>query len=400
MDDKPEACAECSRFCLSLHKSKLDPRPIVSSFFKVMLGNHLSKVLIVPPRFAKTIMELERKSTYLEDSTGQKWEVYLTHNNGSLAFQKGWHEFFVDHNIQLGDFLVFNYFKGSHFNVQIFDRSGCEKPMIFSKKDYQKNRAKITKDFVPKRVHRDSSNKKIFANKCTNSFMDSKPDVDVRQRKDAVHNVRKLHEIGEDVPRQETTKKRPKVVPITDMTRRNTRGNMCFQTPNTMLKADTSINDEADWLSTECVALPNDTVSRAVMPLKVLYPGQSVAVPHTSEFSSPTSCGKVIVEQHEYGENIGGSVVADNPSCDSIIISNNGDRDEVLYIEAPEHDLCDSLSAPEFKISCSVKTIVNSASQDEYEEEKVVWLVDQVGRIWPVMYNQRGKDKSQELHLL
>ena len=44
-----------------------------------------------------------------------------------------------------------------------------------------------------------------------------------------------------------------------------------------------------------------------------------------------------------------------------MIISNNGDRDEILYIEAPEHDLCDSLSAPEFKISCSEKTIVNSA---------------------------------------
>ncbi|XP_057535858.1 uncharacterized protein LOC130813943 isoform X4 [Amaranthus tricolor] len=329
MDDKPEACAECSRFCLSLHKSKLDPLPIVSSFFKVMLGNHFSEVLIVPPRFAKTITELEGKSTYFEDSTGQKWEVYLTNNNGSLAFQKGWREFFVDHNIQLGDFL----------------------------------------------------------------------------RKDAIHKVRKFHEVEEDVPRQENTNKRPKVVPKDNVDADNmsiTRGNMCFQTPNTMLKADTSkiINDEADWLSTKCVALPNDAVSRAVMPLKVLYPGQSVAAPHTSEFTSPTSCGKGIVELPKYGENIWGSAAADNPSCDSMIISNNGDRDEILYIEAPEHDLCDSLSAPEFKISCSEKTIVNSALQDEYEEEKVVWLVDQVGRIWPVMYNQRGKDKFQELHFL
>ncbi|XP_057535859.1 B3 domain-containing protein Os11g0197600-like isoform X5 [Amaranthus tricolor] len=295
MDDKPEACAECSRFCLSLHKSKLDPLPIVSSFFKVMLGNHFSEVLIVPPRFAKTITELEGKSTYFEDSTGQKWEVYLTNNNGSLAFQKGWREFFVDHNIQLGDFLVFNYFKGSHFNVQIFDRSGCEKPMIFSKKDYQKNRAKTTKDYIPKSLCRVSSNKKFFANKCTNSFMDFEPDIDVMQRKDAIHKVRKFHEVEEDVPRQENTNKRPKVVPKDNVDADNmsiTRGNMCFQTPNTMLKADTSkiiTDDEADWLSTKCVALPNDAVSRAVMPLKVLYPGQSVAAPHTSEFTSPTS---------------------------------------------------------------------------------------------------------------
>ncbi|KAF9604142.1 hypothetical protein IFM89_002817 [Coptis chinensis] len=121
-----EACEECSKTCLLIHGNK-NPLPIVSSFFKIMVGDNFSASLAVPPRFVPTIKSLVDQKVDLEDSKGQRWEVHVCWLGGRLVFQQGWRQFASDHSLEIGDFLVFNYFIGSHFVVQIYCKSGCEK---------------------------------------------------------------------------------------------------------------------------------------------------------------------------------------------------------------------------------------------------------------------------------
>lgn len=66
-------------------------------------------------------------NTLLEDIRGHQWRVKLSILDGYWAFQQGWSDFVSDHSIDYGDFIVFNYIIGSHFIVQIFDKSCCER---------------------------------------------------------------------------------------------------------------------------------------------------------------------------------------------------------------------------------------------------------------------------------
>lgn len=79
----------------------------------------------LPPKVAHVVLLSDQK-TFLEDSLGLRWEVEISSVNGSLSFQQGWNAFALDHDLQVGNFLVFNYIPGSHFTVKIYDNSGCE----------------------------------------------------------------------------------------------------------------------------------------------------------------------------------------------------------------------------------------------------------------------------------
>jgi len=98
----------------------------------------------VPPRFAR-LASLVAQETHLEDSNGRKWNVILSDYNGSVVIKKGWNRFVLDHGIQLGDFVVFYYIRGSHFIVQIYGTHGCEKLSLSGENAYQNKRAKTTK---------------------------------------------------------------------------------------------------------------------------------------------------------------------------------------------------------------------------------------------------------------
>ncbi|XP_057970404.1 uncharacterized protein LOC131159478 isoform X2 [Malania oleifera] len=123
---KVKACAKCTRNCVSAHGIKKHPSPVITSFFKVLIGDQFSKVLFLPPKFACTVTPLVDQKIDLEDSSGRRWVVTLSNIGGSFAFQQGWHTFSLDHGLEVGDFLVFSYIMGSHFFVQIFKKTGCE----------------------------------------------------------------------------------------------------------------------------------------------------------------------------------------------------------------------------------------------------------------------------------
>ncbi|KAI4336271.1 hypothetical protein L6164_014816 [Bauhinia variegata] len=137
-------CAECTQKCLLFHGKKKNSLPLVSSFFKVMIGDGFSRVLYLPPKFCSSVSALVDRKVILEDSSEQQWEVTLSIVNDSLAFHEGWNTFSLEHGLKVGDFLVFYYIKGSHFIVNIYDRSGCEK-LDFAKHRNLKKRGRKRK---------------------------------------------------------------------------------------------------------------------------------------------------------------------------------------------------------------------------------------------------------------
>ncbi|KAF8005863.1 hypothetical protein BT93_K0215 [Corymbia citriodora subsp. variegata] len=126
MGCKMEPCAECARNCVILHGKNKNALPNVSSFFKVMIGSQFSELLYIPPKFSPTVSGLLNQNIHLEDSSGRQWEVTLSKVDGSFAFQRGWNAFSCDHGLEVGYLLLF-YYLGSHFRVDIYDRTGCRK---------------------------------------------------------------------------------------------------------------------------------------------------------------------------------------------------------------------------------------------------------------------------------
>ncbi|KAK2648052.1 hypothetical protein Ddye_015541 [Dipteronia dyeriana] len=130
MGCKGEACPECTQKCLLLHRNNAESLPVITSFFKIMIGDQCDKILFLPPKFAPTVSELIDQKTFLEDSSGQQWEVTISSLNGPFGFHQGWNAFFLDHKLEVGDFVVFNCIVGSHFVVKIYGKTGCEKLVI------------------------------------------------------------------------------------------------------------------------------------------------------------------------------------------------------------------------------------------------------------------------------
>ncbi|XP_023542633.1 uncharacterized protein LOC111802479 [Cucurbita pepo subsp. pepo] len=126
MSSEVEACPECTKRCLHLHR-KTNSLSSVTSFFKVMFGDRFSEVLYFPPVFAATVSRLVNKKVVLEDSLGQQWKVTVSNCEGSLAFREGWSAFSSEHSLEIGDFLTFNHIMDLHFNVTIYTKTGCEK---------------------------------------------------------------------------------------------------------------------------------------------------------------------------------------------------------------------------------------------------------------------------------
>lgn len=46
MGGKVEACAECTKKCLRVHRSKAKLSPVIYSFFKIMIGKECSEILV------------------------------------------------------------------------------------------------------------------------------------------------------------------------------------------------------------------------------------------------------------------------------------------------------------------------------------------------------------------
>ncbi|KAM5579822.1 hypothetical protein ABKV19_009540 [Rosa sericea] len=139
-----KACVECTEKCLLVHGNKSDASPVITSFVTVMSGNEFSKFMELPPNVARAV-SLADQSTVIEDSQGLRWNVAISSMDGSFAFHHGWNAFSLDHDLQLGNILVFTYIRGSHFAVKIYDNSGCE---LNSFETDQKKRKRDDRDSI------------------------------------------------------------------------------------------------------------------------------------------------------------------------------------------------------------------------------------------------------------
>ncbi|KAH0686904.1 hypothetical protein KY290_018499 [Solanum tuberosum] len=121
MERANEACDKCKTDCLLIHRKR------VPSFCKTMTDKSCLQVLILPPKFARSVSHLADQVTHVEDSSGLRWRVTVCYYQGLLAIQQGWPKFASQHRLDVGDLLVFQYAPGQHFTVQIFDTNGSEK---------------------------------------------------------------------------------------------------------------------------------------------------------------------------------------------------------------------------------------------------------------------------------
>ncbi|KAL2493316.1 B3 domain-containing protein [Abeliophyllum distichum] len=142
------ACQECAQNCVLMHRKQKNPSPVVTRFFKIMIGEDYSKVLFLPPSFARKVRSLIGQQTHLEDSTGRQWPVTISNIDGSLAFQKGWHKFSLDHGLEVGQLLVFSYIKNCHFVVQIYGTSASERLNFNHRSGRPKKRSREGKEKV------------------------------------------------------------------------------------------------------------------------------------------------------------------------------------------------------------------------------------------------------------
>ncbi|KAF8388729.1 hypothetical protein HHK36_025409 [Tetracentron sinense] len=77
----------------------------------------------IPVAFLKYLDGETCNDALLRSCRGKLWRVKI--NN--LSFEEGWEDFARDHDLRVGDFLVFRYEEGMVFNVMVFDPNACER---------------------------------------------------------------------------------------------------------------------------------------------------------------------------------------------------------------------------------------------------------------------------------
>lgn len=100
-------------------------------FLEVFLPNSSSQRLSIPTKFVEHLGSQTFGSFSLTGPSGNTWVVKLIEHNDDLLLDDGWPIFVTDHSLECGDSLVFRYDGYSHFTVQIFDQSSCEKEEAF-----------------------------------------------------------------------------------------------------------------------------------------------------------------------------------------------------------------------------------------------------------------------------
>ncbi|KAH9622397.1 hypothetical protein KSS87_007580 [Heliosperma pusillum] len=220
-----DACATCSRNCFIMHKKKQD----LCSFFKIMFGETFNERLVLPPLFSTKLRSLEGRKITIEDSNRRSWDVRLSDVKGTLAFQKGWRNFASDHNIEMGDLLLFCYVGDTHFLVEIYGRSGCQKKFKFDGTNNNKT-TEATKNSLPKKrplsSHEQSAPKRYYS-----SCAFPGPNIDVTPRPKNVHVVKEPSVMTRNVPRRSHIhKSRPTVAPVTLTPVTETFENLCSMT--------------------------------------------------------------------------------------------------------------------------------------------------------------------------
>ncbi|KAL2920933.1 B3 domain-containing protein REM9, partial [Bienertia sinuspersici] len=90
----------------------------------------------IPVAFAKYLREFKREiKVELRDKSGRRWYVKLVNSSVSddkrPRFKDGWICFCKEHDLHVGDFLVFEYHGNFVFDVLIFAPNACERQLPY-----------------------------------------------------------------------------------------------------------------------------------------------------------------------------------------------------------------------------------------------------------------------------
>uniref|UniRef100_A0A0E0FDM5 TF-B3 domain-containing protein n=1 Tax=Oryza meridionalis TaxID=40149 RepID=A0A0E0FDM5_9ORYZ len=89
----------------------------------------LDKPVTIPKMFAKNVQGQISGVAKLEVPDGRTYDVEIAKEHNELVFRSGWEVFASAYELEQGDILVFAYSGNSHFKVQIFNPSNCEKEL-------------------------------------------------------------------------------------------------------------------------------------------------------------------------------------------------------------------------------------------------------------------------------
>ncbi|XP_021774917.1 B3 domain-containing protein REM5-like [Chenopodium quinoa] len=98
-------------------------------FFQPLIPGFLSDFSI-PKSFYKYLglgAEIGEKMALLRDKNKKIWDVKIELINNKVQFKDGWEKFCNDHDLQIGDFLVFMHQGYWVFDVFVFDSTACER---------------------------------------------------------------------------------------------------------------------------------------------------------------------------------------------------------------------------------------------------------------------------------
>ncbi|CAA3003514.1 B3 domain-containing Os01g0723500-like [Olea europaea subsp. europaea] len=94
-------------------------------FFKVMTRDFHTK-LALPKSFCEGLVNV-KKSAIIRSGKGS-WKVKVSKDGNSMAcFEKGWGDFVRQHELSVGDVVVFKHIGEMYFNAFVFDFTACEK---------------------------------------------------------------------------------------------------------------------------------------------------------------------------------------------------------------------------------------------------------------------------------
>ncbi|KAK6912449.1 B3 DNA binding domain [Dillenia turbinata] len=100
----------------------------------------------IPPLFLEYLNGQVSKEAVLRSYSKKVWRVKVK----DWCFEDGWTDFVKDHDLHVGDFLVFRYEGDMAFNVLVFDPSACEKKYTWS--DHFKMASQTDEQNVTKRA--------------------------------------------------------------------------------------------------------------------------------------------------------------------------------------------------------------------------------------------------------
>ncbi|VFQ95367.1 unnamed protein product [Cuscuta campestris] len=97
-------------------------------FFKVLMPGFHTKIMLPPVMDNEELLVGEEAKESELISRKGRWKVIIKKScEGRLWFTDGWGEFVRQHDLALGDFVVFKHIGALRFKVTLFDPTCCEK---------------------------------------------------------------------------------------------------------------------------------------------------------------------------------------------------------------------------------------------------------------------------------